>query len=264
MGATMNQRIMLCGLVGATLLALGSVAVARTWTDATGQFHVDGDFVSSKDGAVTINTSDGKTIQIQFEKLSRVDRDFIDGLKKPSPKTNPFVEVPKGPANAGVADPVVKTQEFVTDFLKRLSDQIDGVAALDTQEKKNAANDKMVKAFLAELKQKPLTFRFTIQDIVTSPDGLSSRLTLADPEGTDGFDSVINGMTLPIHKGDAAKISSGDKLVLTGKGTLTINSNPHGLGSYPVGMIGTRWSDVSQRQYEVGLSDLKFRTERKK
>ena len=86
---------MLCGLALATLFARGSLVAARTWTDASGEFRVDGDFVSIEAGVATIKTDDGRTVAISVEKLSKADRDFIDGLKKPAPKANPFVEVPK-------------------------------------------------------------------------------------------------------------------------------------------------------------------------
>jgi len=273
-----NRRTVLCGaLAVAMLLALGSAAVARTWTDASGQYHVDGDFVSVESGVVTLKTADGKRVQIPFEKLSKGDQEFIGKSNEPGPTPNPFVEVPKAAGDAATADPVKKTQEYVADLLKRLSDQIDGIAALDTQEKKNAALDKIEKSLLSELKQKSMTFRFTVQDIVAENDSRSYRLVLVEPVGTEGFDSVIGEIDLPIRKADATKINRGDMLVLSGKGIVEIDDRGRGnvqgyvgrlRGEFPDrfthAVIGTYWSDVSKHQYVICLSNLKFKTEHKK
>ena len=179
-----------------------------------------------------------------------------------------------------MADPVVKTQEFVTDLLKRLSDQIDAIAEFDTQEKKNAAHEKLGKAFSTELRQKSLVFRFTIQDIVAENDGVTAELKLSDPEGTDGLDSVLDEIVLPIRKADANKINSGDVLILSGKSLLEIGTyrqgknNRGGFGGggfggelrdqYTHARIGAFWSSVAKHEYTICLSDLKFRTEHKK
>ncbi len=254
----MNRRTALCGaLAMVVLVSLGAAAVGRTWTDDSGEYHVDGEFVSMAGGLVTLKTDDGRTVKIPLEKLSKADQEFVGKLKKTAPKENPFVEVPKAGGNERQEDPVKKTQQYVTDFLKRLSDQIDAVAAMDTQEKRNSAHEQLVKSLSAEVKQKSLTFRFTIADNVTNPDGRSSTLTLTDPEGAEGFTRVLSGITLAIHKADAAKINSGDILILSGKGNLSVTE-------YQTNRPFTYWSQVSRHEYAIDLSEQKFHVDHKK
>lgn len=49
----------------------------RTWTDASGAFHLQGSFVSSKDGRVTIRKGDGTLRDLRLGAISRPDRDWV-------------------------------------------------------------------------------------------------------------------------------------------------------------------------------------------
>ena len=251
------------------LACSATLGFGRTWTDSSGQFNIEGEFVASSGGVVTLKADSGKTIQIPLEKLSKADQDFIEKVNKPARKENPFVEVPKAAGNVAATDPVAKTQELVTDLLKRLDKEIDEIAALDTQEKRNAAHEKMTKAVFSELKQKSLTFRFTIQDIVAEDDGLSSTLNLTAPEGTEGFESEISRIELPIRKAEATKINSGDLLILSGNGVLYVSQGRGfqqfgGYRDFTRATIGSYGSTVSKHQYSVGLSTLQFKIEHRK
>ncbi|PQO29197.1 hypothetical protein C5Y96_15735 [Blastopirellula marina] len=50
-----------------------SVAAAREWTDITGKFKIDAEFVSFQDGMVELRKSDGNPIKVPLEKLSDDD-----------------------------------------------------------------------------------------------------------------------------------------------------------------------------------------------
>ena len=64
---------------------------ARTWTDATGKFTIEADFVElTKDDRVRLKTSNGKTIAIPLSKLSAADREHVASLMKPERDENPF------------------------------------------------------------------------------------------------------------------------------------------------------------------------------
>ena len=50
---------------------------ARQWTDSTGNFKVEAEFVESKDGKVQLKKASGSIITIPFEKLSQADQKFV-------------------------------------------------------------------------------------------------------------------------------------------------------------------------------------------
>ena len=58
------------------------VASARTWTDSTGKFTVEAEFVDFKDGKVQLKKEDGKIVTIPVEKLSEADQAFAKSVKE--------------------------------------------------------------------------------------------------------------------------------------------------------------------------------------
>jgi hypothetical protein len=87
----------LCSMV---IAGLGSIGLARTWSDASGKFKVDADLVSVDENQVTLRRTDGKVVHLPIDKLSQADQDFL--AKKPG-------HSPVGPADTtpAVAPPVV-------------------------------------------------------------------------------------------------------------------------------------------------------------
>ena len=63
-----------------------STASSRHWTDVTGKFSTEGDFVEVKDGKAVLRKADGRVIRIQLERLSDQDRRHIDSLTTSGPK----------------------------------------------------------------------------------------------------------------------------------------------------------------------------------
>lgn len=61
------------------LLFLGGLlpAFGRTWTDAKTGRALTGDFVGVNDGTVSVKGTNGKVVQIELEKLSKADQDFV-------------------------------------------------------------------------------------------------------------------------------------------------------------------------------------------
>jgi hypothetical protein len=52
-------------------------ALARTWTDSTGKYTVEAEFVEFKDGKVRLKKENGHIINITLKKLSDADREFV-------------------------------------------------------------------------------------------------------------------------------------------------------------------------------------------
>jgi len=46
----------------------------RTWTDNTGKYRIEAEFVDFADGTVTLRKTNGKTITLPVERLSWPDR----------------------------------------------------------------------------------------------------------------------------------------------------------------------------------------------
>lgn len=63
------------GLVGVILSDVR--AAPRKWTDATGQFSVEADFVEVKNGEVHLKKTDGSVIAVPVAKLSEADRSYV-------------------------------------------------------------------------------------------------------------------------------------------------------------------------------------------
>ncbi|MDP1796930.1 MAG: SHD1 domain-containing protein, partial [Planctomycetaceae bacterium] len=74
------------------VLCLTTVLAAqdmRTWSDASGKFKIKAKFVSEDAGTVTLETDDGKELEIEVKKLSSADQKVIADLKKEM-SDNPF------------------------------------------------------------------------------------------------------------------------------------------------------------------------------
>jgi hypothetical protein len=64
--------------------ARGSSA-GRTWNDATGAFSLEAEFLGVEDGKVKLKKSDGKTVSVPLDKLSKEDQDYV-AQQQTSPK----------------------------------------------------------------------------------------------------------------------------------------------------------------------------------
>ena len=77
-------------LLVAFVIACSATCFAREWTDSTGKFHREGEFVRWEDGNVWLMANDRTRIKIPFNRLSKVDQEFINAEidKVPMPTSN--------------------------------------------------------------------------------------------------------------------------------------------------------------------------------
>ncbi len=65
------------------VMLIVSCVLARTWTDSTGKYQVQADFVKFENGQVFLKTQDGKTLAIPMSKLSTADQSWVrDELRR--------------------------------------------------------------------------------------------------------------------------------------------------------------------------------------
>ena len=57
--------------------ALGASSHFRIWTSTDGKFSVEAEFVSEEGDTLNLRKTDGKVIEVQTEKLSQRDREWL-------------------------------------------------------------------------------------------------------------------------------------------------------------------------------------------
>jgi hypothetical protein len=62
----------------------------RTWTDVTGSFKVEAQFVKMDGSNVVLKRKDGKEINVPVSRLSNADQTIVEELKKVDLSQNPF------------------------------------------------------------------------------------------------------------------------------------------------------------------------------
>lgn len=72
----------------AFVLQTQAMAEVRTWSDSSGSFSLRAEFVSLKDGMVTLKGEDGNEFEIGLDQLSALDQDFAK--KQANKPVNPF------------------------------------------------------------------------------------------------------------------------------------------------------------------------------
>jgi hypothetical protein len=65
------------GILFVTLLASVSDAEVRKWTDASGKYSLQAEFVEFREGNVQLRQADGRLVTIPLEKLSAADQEFV-------------------------------------------------------------------------------------------------------------------------------------------------------------------------------------------
>ena len=80
-------------------------AYAREWTDSTGKYKVEAEFIDHKDGKVRLKNSDGKIVTVAVDKLSKEDQAFVRSQANASPP-GPAVAAPSPPVSAPPSGPV--------------------------------------------------------------------------------------------------------------------------------------------------------------
>ncbi|MCH7726533.1 MAG: hypothetical protein IH991_08660, partial [Planctomycetes bacterium] len=89
------------------LLIVTSVATAepRTWTDSTGTYKVQAEFVEFKDGNAVLLREDGRKVSVPVAKLSKADQDFVRAeLRRRRSESNKPTVTPKPAPGANMVD----------------------------------------------------------------------------------------------------------------------------------------------------------------
>ena len=100
----MNRTATVAVLFGSvvTLLAIPAGAQVRTWTDSSGSYKIEAEFVDESDGTVRLKRSDGRIVSLPLERLSAADQAYVQ--KQPT-----TTEVP-----AETPDPLAPSANTVT------------------------------------------------------------------------------------------------------------------------------------------------------
>lgn len=85
----MSARVSLFAVLFVAMMA--SSAFGRKWTDASGKFSTEADFVEIREGKVILKKNNGALISVPLQKLSAIDRQFIKSSARASdaPETMP-------------------------------------------------------------------------------------------------------------------------------------------------------------------------------
>ncbi len=105
------QRIRFVTLTMILVLASAVTATdSRVWTDSTGKFRIEAEFVSSSDGTVVLRTKEGKEITLSIEKLSEQDQSYLSERASIKEKPN---KTPSSPADSQA---IATIRQLATDF----------------------------------------------------------------------------------------------------------------------------------------------------
>jgi len=84
----------------ATYSAATYSAEIHTWTDATGKYKTEAEFVSLADGQVTLRKTNGKQVTLPLERLSKEDQLLAqEQARLPKPTSRPRPPAPSQPPN---------------------------------------------------------------------------------------------------------------------------------------------------------------------
>jgi thiol-disulfide isomerase/thioredoxin len=101
-------------LLGAIVaLAPGAGSQTRTWSDTTGKFSIEAEFVEVKAGKAVLKKADGSEVEVPLTKLSQADRDFIEAQQA---ETRPTGEKAKDLSPEDLKAIVAKATEFYEDL----------------------------------------------------------------------------------------------------------------------------------------------------
>ena len=70
------------GLLLVLPLAPAAADTVRTWTDASGKFKIEAEFIEVSDGRARLKTADGKIVGLPLAKLSKQDRQYLRDLMR--------------------------------------------------------------------------------------------------------------------------------------------------------------------------------------
>ncbi len=100
------RRRAACAVFLVIVLTLPCAGFAHEWTDASGAYKIQGDFVAVRADKVIIEKADGSIIAVALEKLSKADQDFARAqtTKETAAGADNSAEIPARPASVGTAE----------------------------------------------------------------------------------------------------------------------------------------------------------------
>jgi len=78
-----------CLLLALIAFLYADEALARKWTDSTGRFSVEAEFVEFVGGQVALKKTDGELIRLPLERLSEADQQHVQSLTAPAAVSQP-------------------------------------------------------------------------------------------------------------------------------------------------------------------------------
>lgn len=72
-----SRTTFVVAVVAVLLVCAIHAAEQRTWTDNTGKFSVEAELVEVKDGQAVLKRSDGKTVSVPVNRLSKADQEYV-------------------------------------------------------------------------------------------------------------------------------------------------------------------------------------------
>jgi S1-C subfamily serine protease len=114
LGGEITMRAAHCVFMVLTICSLSSAGETRTWSDASGKFKTEAEFVSIDGLNVNLKKSDGKVIGVLFEKLSAPDQDYV----RQTPEGKRFAK--KAGVGSPLPAPTMETDPTTYKELKRL------------------------------------------------------------------------------------------------------------------------------------------------
>jgi hypothetical protein len=70
--------------------SVAGASAFRTWTDSTGSFRIEAEFLGVADGKVKLRRKDSREIAVPLERLSAADKQEVERLQQPAAPSNPF------------------------------------------------------------------------------------------------------------------------------------------------------------------------------
>ncbi len=103
---------------------------ARKWTDKSGKYSIDAEFVGLSDGQVTLKRSDGKTVRLALENLSKADQEQVRQLTSSVPKAKTDSQIqaarPATKTPAVSAKPDSKSKTFTQQEIRKATEGLRG------------------------------------------------------------------------------------------------------------------------------------------
>lgn len=98
----------------ASVVLFASLGSAKTWTDPTGRYQVDGELVAADDAKAIIRNDKGELLVLQLKQLSQSDRAYVDDYLSGQARAQPEVPAPNSESGSDANEPKDPPQQTDT------------------------------------------------------------------------------------------------------------------------------------------------------